>query len=187
MSRIFLVGIGPLMDGGARRVTAHAVRAWRFVSALRHAGHDVNLCTFSQNISPHDPMERMVEPRAKDGFAYENLDMRMGNVLGYLSEQCRRLSPDCVIGVGTEPSGWACRMRPTAPVWADLHGWVMAEAQIKAAHDGSDEILSHFWRHERPVLLRADKISVVSTPQRFALLGELGTAGRLNRHNVGYD
>lgn len=187
MSRVFVVGAGPMMDGAARRVTAHAVRTWHFVTALRRAGHEVALYTFSQNISPADPEERMVERRARDGFAYENLDMRMGNTLGYLAGQCETFRPDCVVGVSPEPASWACRMRPTVPVWADLHGWVMAEAQLKAARDGSDEILRYFWRQERPVLRRADRISAVSDAQRFAVLGELATVGRLNRHNARYE
>jgi glycosyltransferase involved in cell wall biosynthesis len=187
MSRVFVVGTGPLMDGGARRVTAHARRTWHFVSALRAAGHDVALCTVSQNISPADAKEHLVQPRNKDGFAYENLDMRMGNMLAYLAERTGDFQPDCVVGVTTEPAAWASRMRPTVPVWADLHGWVMAEAQLKAAVDDSDDVLAHFWRYERPVLRRADKISVVSSAQRFAVIGELATLGRLNRHNVNHE
>ncbi|KPK71912.1 MAG: hypothetical protein AMJ84_05320 [Acidithiobacillales bacterium SM23_46] len=187
MSRIFLVGAGPMMDGGACRVTAHAWRTWHFVSALRHAGHEVALYTVSQTISPLDPLGQFAEPRTRDGVAYENLDMRAGNMLAYLIERYQAFRPDCVVGVSTEPASWACRMRPTVPVWADLHGWVMAEAQLKAARDGNDDILSHFWQHERPILRRADTVSVVSTAQRFALLGELATVGRLNRHNVRHD
>ena len=187
MSRMFVVGAGPMMDGGARRVTAHAVRTWHFVTALRRASHEVALYTVSQTISPLDPMERLVEPREKEGFAYENLDMRMGNMLAYLACRCEAFRPDAVIGVSTEPASWACRMRPTVPVWADLHGWVMAEAQLKAACDQNDDLLSYFWQHERPVLRRADKISAVSTAQRFAVLGELATVGRLNRHNLDYE
>jgi len=187
MSRLFLVGAGPMMDGGARRVTAHAHRTWHVASVLRRASHEIALCTVSQNLSPLDPRIGLVEPRVKDGLPYENLDMRMGDVLACLAERCEQFRPDAVIGVSTEPASWACRMRPTVPLWADLHGWVMAEAQAKAACDGSDDILSHFWSHERPVLRRADKISAVSTPQRFALLGELATVGRLNRCNVEYD
>lgn len=187
MSRVFVVGAGPMQDGTARRVTAHAVRTWHFVTTLRRAGHEVVLCTVSQNISDLDPKERLVEKRSKDGFAYENLDMRMGDMLAYLRKKCTEVRPDCVVGVSTEPASWACRMRPTVPVWADLHGWVMAEAQLKAARDGNDDILYYFWRHERPVLRRADKISTVSNAQRFAVLGELATVGRLNRYNAEYE
>jgi len=187
MSRIFLVGAGPMMDGQARRVTAHATRTWHFTSALRRAGHEVVLYTVSQSLSSADPREHFAERRVKSDFAYENLDMRMGNMLAYLAERCEAFRPDCVVGAGTEPSSWACRMRPTVPVWADLHGWVMAEAQLKAARDGDDAILAHFWRQERPVLRRADKISVVSEAQRMAVWGELTTVGRLNRHNVEYE
>ena len=187
MSRVFLVGAGPMMDGGACRVTAHAVRTWHFVTALRRAGHEVVVCTVSQTISPLDPVKGMIERRVKEDFAYENLDMRAGNMLAYLAERCSAIRPDGVVGVSTEPASWACRMRPTVPVWADLHGWVMAEAQLKAARDGNDDILSYFWQHERPVLRRADKISAVSNAQRFALLGELATVGRLNRHTAEYE
>jgi glycosyltransferase involved in cell wall biosynthesis len=187
MSRIFVVGAGPLMDGGARRVTAHAMRTWHFVTALRRAGHEIALCTVSQNISPTDPIGALSEPREKEGFAYENLDMRAGNMLEGLRERCAAFRPDAVVGVATEPASWACRMRATAPVWADLHGWVMAEAQLKAARDGDDEIIGYFWGFERPVLRRADKISAVSDAQKMALYGELATVGRLNRYNADFE
>jgi len=187
MSRILLAGAGPMMDGGACRVTAHAARTWHFITALRRAGHELAVYTISQTISSLDPVKGMVERRAKNGVAYENLDMRAGNMLAYMAERCAAIRPDCVVGVSTEPAAWACRMRPTVPVWADLHGWVMAEAQLKAACDGNDDILSYFWQHERAVLRRADRISTISNAQRFALLGELATIGRLNRHNVEYE
>lgn len=187
MSRIFLIGAGPMMDGGARRVTAHAVRTWHFASVLRRAGHEVHLSTVSQNLSTSDPVGEMIEPRCKDGFEYENLDMRVGNMHAHLQDRCTALEPDCVIGVSAEPASWACRIGATVPVWADLHGWVMAEAQLKAARDGDDAILEYFWQRERPVLRRSDRISAVSDPQRFAVLGELGSLGRLNRHNVECD
>jgi len=187
MSRIFLLGAGPMMDGGARRVTAHAVRTWHFATALRRAGHDLAICTVSQTISPLDPMKRLAEHREKEDVPYENLDMRMGDMLAYVRERCETFHPDGVIGVSTEPASWACRLRPTVPVWADLHGWVMAEAQLKALRDGNDDILSYFWQQERPVLRRADKISTVSRAQRFAVLGELATIGRLNRHTADYE
>ncbi len=176
-----------MMDGGARRVTAHAVRTWHFADALRRAGHEILLCTVSQNLSKADPPTQFVERREKGGIPYDNVDMRIGDMLAYFRQRCDAFQPDGIVGVTTEPAGWVCHMRPTAPVWCDLHGWVMAEAQLKAARDGNDDVLPHFWFHERAVLRRADKISAVTHAHRFAVLGELATIGRLNRHNVHYD
>jgi hypothetical protein len=37
------------------------------------------------------------------------------------------------------------------------------------------------------ILRRADKYSTCSTPQKFALVGQLSMASRLNRHTMGYE
>jgi len=73
------------------------------------------------------------------------------------------------------------------PFWADLFGHVMAEAQARAGIDGNDDCLFHYWNSEYNIISIADIFSCVSSRQKYALIGELGAAGRLNRHTSGYD
>ena len=73
------------------------------------------------------------------------------------------------------------------PFWADLFGHVMAEAQARAASDGDDSCLFHYWNSEYNIISTADIFSCVSSRQKYALIGELGAAGRLNRHTSRYD
>jgi glycosyltransferase involved in cell wall biosynthesis len=73
------------------------------------------------------------------------------------------------------------------PFWADLFGHVMAEAQARAYIDGDDECLFHYWNSEYNIISSADIFSCVSSRQQYALIGELGAVGRLNKYTSGYD
>jgi len=73
------------------------------------------------------------------------------------------------------------------PFWADLFGHVMAEAQARAYIDGNDECLFHYWNSEYNIISNADIFSCVSSRQQYALIGELGATGRLNKYTSGYD
>lgn len=73
------------------------------------------------------------------------------------------------------------------PFWADLFGHVMAEAQARAYIDDDDECLFHYWNSEYNIISNADVFSCVSSRQQYALIGELGATGRLNKYTSGYD
>ena len=73
------------------------------------------------------------------------------------------------------------------PFWADLFGHVMAEAQARAFMDDDDGCLFHYWNSEYNIISTADVFSTVSARQKYALVGELGAIGRLNRHTSGYE
>ncbi|MDZ7836823.1 MAG: glycosyltransferase [Actinomycetota bacterium] len=85
------------------------------------------------------------------------------------------------------PSYIGSKIKTGLPLWADLFGHVMAEAQARAAVDEDDGCLFHYWNSEYNILRKADLFSCVSERQEYALIGELGAAGRLNRHTLGYD
>lgn len=75
----------------------------------------------------------------------------------------------------------------SVPFWADLFGHVMAEAQARAYIDGDDECLFHYWNSEYNIISSADIFSCVSSRQKYALIGELGAVGRLDKHTSGYN
>jgi glycosyltransferase involved in cell wall biosynthesis len=77
--------------------------------------------------------------------------------------------------------------RVSLPRWFDFNGHPMAERQMQARVFNSDEGLLSQWRYVVPALLCGDHFSVCSPTQKYALIGELGCCGRLNRWTAGHD
>jgi glycosyltransferase involved in cell wall biosynthesis len=94
--------------------------------------------------------------------------------------------PDAIVSVNTFASYVASSLNSVAPLWADLNGWIMAEAQAQAEKMRSNDYLSHYFEMESAVLKRADKISCVSDPQKYAVLGELSMIGRICAETFSY-
>jgi glycosyltransferase involved in cell wall biosynthesis len=95
------------------------------------------------------------------------------------------MDPDVVVGASsTVPALRAVEVAAGRPVWVDLFGDLMAEAQARlGVHP--DEDLGPY----RDVLLRlleaGDAFSTVSERQRWAVIGQLGLVGRLDRRARG--
>ncbi len=126
-----------------------------------------------------------------------------------LSKIFNEFKPDCVVGCTFYPSYMASKLlnslkneekdnindraadkircTNSVPFWADLFGHVMAEAQARAYVDGDDQCLFHYWNSEYNITTSADVFSCVSSRQKYALIGELGAIGRLNKYTSGYD
>jgi glycosyltransferase involved in cell wall biosynthesis len=102
-----------------------------------------------------------------------------------VASRIRAFAPDALVGVTTLGASLACRLRLDLPLWADMFGDCMAEAQAKAFVHGHDAALARFWTTLAPVLHHADRFSAVSEAQADALVGQLGLAGRLTAGNVG--
>jgi len=186
MSRILVIGTGPMMSDEVKKLSGHCLRTWHFVKPLLDDGHSVELCTLNIFLSKGEGPTEFVTELERDGFKYKLLDERWGSLFGYLQSVYEAGQFDCILGINTAPSAWACRLNTAIPVWADLNGWVMVEAQIKAYSDDDDKFLYHFWVQEKPVIRRADIFSAVSMPQLYALYGELATIGRLNKYTYDY-
>ncbi|MEE8523308.1 MAG: glycosyltransferase family 4 protein, partial [Thermoanaerobaculia bacterium] len=186
MSRILVLGAAPLPFEHRRRQYASNLRTWHFTQPLLADGHRVRL------IAGRLPKtyDADVEPvlRSRDGeLEYLSLEGGRFHDRGYLQELCDEFEPDAVLGVNTHPSSRAVELETDVPMWCDLNGWVMAEAQSKCHVYEDDRYLSHFWKMEQAILDRADVISTVSRAQAFATLGELATRGRLGYRNFGYE
>ena len=102
---------------------------------------------------------------------------------------------DAVIGTASvQPLATAAALAAarTAPLWVDVFGDPFAEIQSKAQlypheQEANDKRYHHVWKLLLSALLQGDAFSALSARQRFALIGQLGCAGRLNRHLAGMD
>jgi glycosyltransferase involved in cell wall biosynthesis len=95
--------------------------------------------------------------------------------------------PHCVIGVTFLGALRATRLRSSAPLWCDVYGDQMAEMQANAFLRHRDRGIMTQASFLRQILARGDVFSTCSGAQRHALLGQLATAGRLNRATFGYE
>ncbi len=178
MSRVLVVGMGVPSFVPWPRHAGPGLRTAHFACALSRAGHDVLVVAV---LGEHDPVpEWPAAPGPRVEFTTEA-------ALASAATRARleRFAPDAVVGVTVYAAALAVRLGLDAPLWADVFGDLMAEAQAKAAREESDWSLVHFWTLLAPVLERADRWSAVSVAQSHALVGQLGLSGRLGARTAG--
>lgn len=197
-----MVSMGVPAYVAARRHGGPGLRAAHFAGALSSAGAQVLalcVCTPADGVElgeapaggPRGVETLFVDERALAAISLGSAP-RGGASNGRLprtSEKLRRrieaFAPQAVVGVTVYAAALALRLGLDAPLWADVFGDLLCEAQAKAALSGSDWSMVHFWTLLRPVLERADRFSAVSLAQSHALIGQLGLAGRLSGRTAG--
>lgn len=180
MSRILLAGVGPLPGPLRERVFAPGLRLATFLRALLARDHEVALLElpFGGIESGRSEVDRELLSHDVAALSVEDARRTIERILS-------RHAIDGVIALTDVCALAAAQSAWEGPLYVDWFGSPMAERQQQAWVHRSDESLADAWRHVLPVLLRADRFSVCSKPQRHALLGELGAAGRLNSQTCG--
>ncbi len=203
MKRILLIGNSPLPNENTKIRPAAGLRTWQFLKALEKRCV-LRLVTIAmpECYGEGSSHKQQSVTHARGGQGGDNLTMvGVANVASATTTAISKNDPDlqkklqtlhdefqpeAIISVNTYPSCIACGLKSHAPLWCDLNGWIMAEAQAQAYKMDSNDYLSHYFGMESAVLRRADKFSAVSRAQSFALLGELASFGRLNKESFGY-
>jgi glycosyltransferase involved in cell wall biosynthesis len=186
MSRIFLLGTGPLLEQSARVMSGQCLRTWHFAAPMLAAGHDVQIATIPiPGATRHDDPALVSADADYQGRSYYRFGENAPHeVLPRLRGLIAERGPfDAVVGVNAHPAYLLALADSKLPFWADLNGWTMAEGTSRAAIVGDDGDFGHFWRQEVAVLLAADRFSTVSQRQAWALWGELAVLGKLGSGN----
>ncbi len=180
-----MAGLCPLPFERTLQNYGPGIRTWQLALPLARAGHEVYLVgmTTPESYEGNAP----VREETRDGLVIERLSPSEFLAPGGMSERIRVLRPEVLVGATIYGSFALAQAERDLPFWADQFGHVMAEAQAKAADEGENWPLAHFWRMVVPVAQRADRLSVVSERQRYAAVGELGALGRLNAATCGYE
>jgi glycosyltransferase involved in cell wall biosynthesis len=184
MSRVLVVGFCPLPYENERRLYGPGIRTWQFARPLLDAGHEV--CLVTSRIPGAYAAPRAPSVHRDGRLVHHAVEPDTLHHSPFLQRVHDAFRPDCVVGATGGGSAVAVALRTPAPVWADTFGDIMSEAQAKAYVYGDDTYVVDFWSVLRPVLDRADVFSSVSERQAYALVGALGTRGRLNRLSLGY-
>lgn len=187
MSRVLILGAAPLPFEKKERQYAANLRTWHFTKPILDAGHQVRLiaCRLPNTYSKSDDIEPWTVEKIGD-LEYLSVQEQVFEDPDFLQLKAEEYSPDAIVGVNTYPASRAAALTTDRPLWCDLNGWVMAEAQAKTFVYQDNQYLNHFWKMEEAVLRRADMISTVSDAQAHAVIGELATVSRLGKETQGY-
>jgi glycosyltransferase involved in cell wall biosynthesis len=181
VKRIVVVGFDGIECGEGVAQLGPSRRARQFASAIADAGQDVTVIRLTQS---HRAAEA---ERSVGGRPIRDIPVRVEDFArGKGHDVFRRLAPDAVVAATVHASSLAARAAsPETPLWIDVFGDPMAEAQAKAGVDGHDLALARYWEALVAALDRGDRFSAVSGAQAHALIGQLGLVGRLTAASAG--
>ncbi len=173
---------------------AAGLRTYQFFKTLRDAraggGFEIKFITIAMPECYEDGGElsdkALINEEGKN-FSRISISKNDPSLISRIQEIHDKFLPEAIVCINTYPSYIASLLKSRAPMWADLNGWVMAEAQAQSFKRESDDYIPHYLKMEKSVLERADKFSTVSSAQSFALLGELAFLKRLNSDSFPYE
>lgn len=186
MKRILLIGNAPLPDENEKSRPAAGLRTYQFLKPLMTQKDffvkavTIGMPEVYKNFYPAD---RKISENCSQMLISKD-DLHLFKKIRAAAET---FNPDAIVGVNTYPSYVASLLESEKPFWADLNGWIMAEAQAQAFRMGSDDYLPHYFSMEQSILKKADKFSAVSLAQKYVIYGELATLGRVNGNSFGYE
>jgi glycosyltransferase involved in cell wall biosynthesis len=196
MKRVLIIGMSPLPFENDSKVYGTGIRTWQFILPLLEKGFKICVCNYAIPSAYQDDFKSIFKKNLGKSFGhrfdYHILKKDDFENIGLLSKIFTEFKPGCIVGCTFYPSYIASRMLCDmkdrgVPFWADLFGHVMAEAQARTNIDKDDSCLFHYWNSEYNIVSNADIFSCVSSRQQYALIGELGAVGRLNKYTAGYD
>ena len=199
-SRVFLIGTGPLPMDNPLEMSFPALRARQFLVSLLRAGHDVTLACLIPRTTLGEPEVTTgaepgevikVEIEIGDGRAPFRYVMVRPDEPGrflVLRDLRGEFRPDVTVTAGPFlPMAAGARAAGDEPLWIDVPGDPMSEAQARAHRAGSSNPIHRYREMLGWALARGDAFSVISGAQRGLLIGALGLAGRLTAETVGHE
>ncbi len=190
---MFLVGTGPLPAHDPSQMGFPALRARQFLVALLEAGHDVAFAALvngeEEDNGSRAPWRRKLAyptPAGDREFRYHPVQRARPGALLTLRDLRHEFRPDVVVSAGPfMPMIGGARAAGDEPLWIDVPGDPMSEAQLRAHRSGRTEPIHRYRQVLSLAVSRGDHFSVVSGDQRQVLIGALGLAGRLTASVVG--
>lgn len=182
--RLLVLGWSPLPFESARMNYAPGIRSWQLASALAADGHAVCLA-LARIPGTEDAEAPEIEVEEHGGVLIAWLERERFENAGDLERLADDFRPEAVVAAAIQPARRAVEIAGELPLWIDVFGDPMAEAQAKAVIETEGHHLSPYLRLLATLLARGDAFSAVSERQRWALVGQLGLVGRLSRATAG--
>ncbi len=186
MARLLVFGLCPLPFENMQKNFGPGIRAWQFIQPILTPSNEILLIAnripfiYPDNTPPEVKTTR-------PSLTTIHVSDRVFHDTQRIQELHDRFHPDAILCATIFASVPVWQLQTSAPVWIDLFGHVMAEAQAKVFRYQDDQYLEHFRHHELEALNIGDVFSTVSQAQGYATIGELGLINRLNASTTGYD
>ncbi len=179
---VLIVGAGPLPNPDVNLTCSYQLRTAKLAQHLTGRGLEMRLVAVDLLRSPEGWFST-ARSSLVGRYKLVPQDDAGRATLGAIIDEYR---PRSILAISAPAAAMVCSLDPAVPIWADMPGWLMPEAQLKAATSGNDGDVEVYAQLESTVMRRADKVSVVCDNQEHVTLGELGLLGRLSRRNLGY-
>lgn len=186
LSKVLILGHAPLPWEDLTKSYGPGTRTWQFARPLIGDGHEVKVLASRVPFVYSEEDER-TDVKTEHGCEVHRVTQVEFEVGGYTDRLMTEFDPDCVVGATAYPSYVAATYSGERPLWADVFGSLLAEAQAKAAVYHDDNFIGHFLRMLNHIMLMADRFSTVSDRQAWELVGHLGANARLTTDTFGYD
>lgn len=188
MANILVLGVGPLPFEHTEKLHAPGLRTWQMAELLAHKRHHVTIGLIEfgdfENRGGGPPKISRREELG-DNISMVRLQYHPQHTVTSLQTLHAGTRFSCVISTTDIMNNLAALMEVRLPLWLDYNGDPFAEKQLLALVHHNDESLKDQWKMYLPALLAGDRFSVASTPQKYAMIGQLGFAGRLTQHTCG--
>lgn len=169
----------PVLAAGV--VEARSYRTWQFVDPLLVDGHQVCLVVSSKD------NEFDIAHSLAPNLHYHRLAIRRPGWPRHLRHLYEQFDPEGVLAVMFNNCLRVTRLPTDRPIWMDLYGDKLAETQVAEYTQHSSRGRRNMSRYLKTILRYGDVYSTCSTPQKYALVGQLGAVSRLDRHTFGYE
>jgi glycosyltransferase involved in cell wall biosynthesis len=190
MPNILVLGVGPLPFEQTEKLHAPGLRTWQMAELLARKRHHVTIGLiefgdFDGKQSGPPKMSRREE--LGDNISMVRLQYHPQHTVTSLQTLHMGTRFTCVISTTDIMNNLAAQMDVRLPLWLDFNGEPFSEKQLQALVHHNDVSLKEQWKMYLPALLAGDRFSVASTMQKYAMIGQLGFAGRLTQHTCGTD
>ena len=163
-----------------------SLRTAQFAAGLVDAGHEVRLALLAPDAEAASSPKEWHGPGPTAIEAVDTIRTDLAGAMEQLGRIRREFEPDAVVTAGPFlPMALGAALVDEEPLWVDVPGDPMAEAQARAAADGDDTLLARWFEVYGAALARGDSFSAIGERQRAALLGALGVSGRLTGAGLG--
>lgn len=186
MSSILILGVGPLPIDASTKLHAPGLRTWHIVDLLARRKHRIMLGLIEFGDFAGDN-GAAIFAREEYGERITICRMRYNpdNIGAALATLHLSYKFQAIIATTDIMNSLAAELPMRVPLWLDYNGDPHAEKQLQGyvhQHDGAQ---LRQWQFFLKGLIAGDRFSTCSEPQKHALIGQLGFAGRLNQFTAG--
>lgn len=182
-----MLGVGPLPVDNAARLHAPGMRTWQIAKLLANRRHEVcvGLINFGEFTSKSAEKNTAHMEEAGPNIRLYHLNYDEVNSPAALATLHNHMDFECCISTTDIMNSVAADIPLHIPLWLDYNGDPFAEKQLQGNVHENDDTLLKQWRMYLKGLACGDRFSTATQPQKNALIGQLGFAGRLNEFTCG--